>query len=76
MEIQTKFSLGDKVWLMWSNSAIQREVSRIYVFINDEEQYESYGLKFTDDEEFVNVCDVNHEAEDLFRTKQELLDSL
>lgn len=76
MEIKTKYSLGDKVWLMWYNRAIQREISRIYVFINNQEKCETYGLMLEDDEDDVHISEIEHEPEDLFPTKQELLNSL
>ena len=76
MEIKTKYNLGDKVWLMWANRAIQREISRIYVCINYKEKYETYGLMLEDDEDDVDISEIEHEPEDLFPTKQELLDSL
>lgn len=75
MKIETKFNIGDKVWLMWGNKAIQREIRSLYIQIDSEEQYEAYNLSVQEEDDNV-LNDCLFELDEIFRTKQELLDSL
>ena len=75
MKIETKYSLGQEVWMMWKNKAICRKITNIYISKDADEQYEAYQLECIeeDDEKYLGV---DFELDELFRTKKELLDSL
>lgn len=75
MKIETKYSLGQEVWMMWQNRAICRKIDNIYISKSVDEQYEAYQLECIkeDDEKYLGV---DFELDELFPTKEELLKSL
>ena len=75
MTIETKFSIGDMVWFMWCNKAIQREIASVDVRVDGEEQYETYEIVGLEDDDDA-LYDCSFELDDIYQTKQELLDSL
>ncbi len=74
MKIETKYGIGQEVWLMYNNSAIHRKVKRVHVSADEAGQYETYDLEQVDDCE--SCFDYSWEASRLFPTKEELLKSL
>lgn len=75
MKIETRYSLGQEVWLMWQNRAICRKIDNIYISKDAKEQYESYELECVEegDDKYFGV---GFELDELFPTKEELLKSL
>lgn len=72
MIITTKHNIGDEVWLIRDNKAISDTINRIeFTAYHDNSKGLSYTL----------TCKVNgnwqyYKEEDLFSTKQELIDNL
>lgn len=75
MKIETKYDIGQEVWLMWENKAINRKVTNIYISKDANEQYEAYQLECVEegDDKYVGI---DFELDELFPTKEELLKSL
>ena len=69
MTIDTKFEIGDKVFLILDNKVAEREITgvKVTVYPDEDNSYESYVL---------NYEDVNYPAVRLFKSKKELLKSL
>ena len=71
MIIETKFNIGQEVWCLFDHSVAQGEISEISIDVDDDGKYidMSYFIKSA----MVNgwICEKY-----IFRTKQELLDSL
>lgn len=74
MKIETKYDIGQEVWLMWDNLAIHRKVKRVHVSVDEAGQYETYDLEQVDDCE--SCFDYSWEISRIFPTKEELLESL
>ena len=74
MKIESKFDLGQEVWLMWDNKAIQRKIVSVEVEVRqDDGQYEFYCIAALEKDE---GFDIPFELKELFETKEELLKSL
>lgn len=68
MTIDTKFEIGDKVFLILDNKVVEKEITGVKLNVYSEDKiYESY---------FLNYEDVNYPAVSLFKSKKELLKSL
>ena len=68
MTIDTKFEIGDKVFLILDNKVVEKEITGVKITVYPEDKsYESYVL---------NYEDVNYPAVRLFKSKKELLKSL
>ena len=70
-EVQTKYYLGDRVWLISGNKAVEKIVTQFDIIV--EGTYDHPEIKVT--------YELNHESTDidenkLFTTKAELLKSL
>ncbi len=72
MTITTKFNVGDKVWLIENNSAIQKTINKVFTESGLKYTSKGYKLNFTLKEQGENV----YPEEELFSTKEELLASL
>lgn len=66
MEIETKYNIGDKVWLICGNKAVEEIITRIDVAINDHKEI-TYQL---------NYESIDFDECRLFDSKEELLKSL
>lgn len=71
MKIETKFNIGDKVWLMWNNKAVQSKVKEIFIGVEQKRISEGYALEYRISEYHRALT-----SEELFPTKEELLKSL
>ena len=68
MTIDTKFEIGDKVFLILDNKVVEKEITGVKLLAYQQDKsYESYVL---------NYEDVNYPAIRLFKSKKELLKSL
>ena len=67
MEIETKYNIGDKVWLISGNKAVEKMITQFDVIINGPRPKITYQLNYesTDVDEYR-----------LFKSKEELLKSL
>lgn len=73
MKIETKFSLGDEVWFMRYNKIKSGHICELSVKYFSPNWYsESYKIK----ELSSNMNSPSFNAQDLFATKQELMESL
>ena len=71
MTIETKYNIGDEVWISYVLSQLRCVVKSIIVTENEQIRY----ILVTQDFGFDNFQTGAYER-DVFRTKQELLDSL
>lgn len=68
MTIDTKFEIGDKVFLILDNKVVEKEITGVKLLAYQEDKYcETYVL---------NYEDVGYPAVRLFKSKKELLKSL
>jgi hypothetical protein len=68
MTIDTKFEIGDKVFLILDNKVVEKEITGVKLLAYQQDQYcETYVL---------NYEDVGYPAVRLFKSKKELLKSL
>lgn len=76
MKIETKFNIGDWVWYMRSKSLANTKVNEIKIMVDRDGKIEieyAVVLRYEDS----NMTEWNYEnEEDVFATKQELIDSL
>lgn len=75
MKIETKYSLGQEVWMMWKNKAICRKITNIYISKDADEQYEAYRLECIEEDD-ENILEWILSLMNFFEPKKELLDSL
>ena len=70
MTIETKFSIGDRVWLIGNHALLQGKITKISL---DVEEDNKINLSY-----FVQTIKFNGwiDSEYVYQTKQELLDSL
>ena len=71
MKIETKYNIGDKVWLMWNNKAVQSTVKEIFIEVKQKRISEEYAL-----EDRISEYHRALTSGELFPTKEELLKSL
>jgi hypothetical protein len=78
MIIETKFDIGDTAWMMKSNQCIEVEIKSFSIVGEPSGLYNSviphidYSARYEqDDDVWYNLS-----GNDLFKTKQELIDSL
>ena len=68
MKAMTKYSIGDRVWLISDNHAVRSDVTRVIISFDSPESCKvEYSLHYRDTE---------IPEEQLFSTKEELLKSL
>ena len=67
MEEKTKFNINETVWVVSDNKVIQRRITGIEISIEDSDQ-----PKITYD----TIGGVKYSEQDVFKTKQELIDLL
>ena len=67
MEIQTKFNSNDTVWVVVDNKVTQRRITGIEISVEDPTL-----PKIT----YATIGDIKYPEQDVFKTKQELIDSL
>lgn len=72
MKIETKYNIGDKVWLIAKNEIVQLEIQSVSPYYCRSFQYIKYGFGRSN---YTNLFDL-FEEEKLFPTKEELLKSL
>ena len=70
MTIETKFNIGDRVWLIGNHALLQGKITKLSL---DVEEGNKINLSY-----FVQTIKFNGwiDSEYVFRTKQELLESL
>jgi len=79
MQIETKFDIGDTVFFIEENKVQQATIKRISINVNESNSQFGYGYKpdarirYSTDSS--NLSKYKNE-EQLFKTKQDLLDSL
>ena len=66
-KVKTKYDIGDKVWLIYENKAVERIITQVQIIVNAQKAKVTYQL--------------NHETTDydeykLYTSKEELLKSL
>lgn len=67
MEVESKFSIGDKVWCIYSNKVLCQDVTGVGILLlENAEPSIKYTLHF----------DHDYEEKDVYATKEELLKSL
>ena len=72
MTIETKYNIGDEVWGEWYIDAVKFKVKGIGVIVDEGDTQILYDLVGVDDVlEVASLCE-----EDIFQTKEELLNSL
>ena len=72
MTIETKFNIGDEVWYMENNKVCCDTISAIHLHVYEYDRIFNYSFGLTDcTKPYIQV-----DESKLFRTKQELLDSL
>ena len=67
MEVQTKFNINDTVWVVADNKVTQRRITGIEISVEDPAL-----PKIT----YTTISDIKYPEQDVFKTKQELIDSL
>lgn len=67
MTINTKFNIGDKVWLIDRGHAVQKTITAVRIGIHEDGTYIRYVFTSRDDSQV---------EEKVFATKQELIESL
>ena len=67
MEVQTKFNINDTVWVVADNKVTQRRITGIEISVED-----SALPKIT----YTTIGGIKYPEQDVFKTKQELIDSL
>ena len=67
MEVQTKFNINDTVWVVADNKVTQRRITNIKISVEDPAL-----PKIT----YTTIGDIKYPEQDVFKTKQELIDSL
>lgn len=67
MEVQTKFNINDTVLVVCDNKVIQRRITGIEISVED-----SALPKIT----YATIGDIKYPEQDVFKTKQELIDLL
>ena len=67
MEVQTKFNINDTVWVVADNKVTQRRITGVEISVED-----SALPKIT----YTTIGDIEYPEQDVFKTKQELIDSL
>ena len=67
MEVQTKFNINDTVWVVVDNKVTQRRITGIEISVEDPSL-----PKIT----YATISDIKYPEQDVFKTKQELIDSL
>ena len=66
-EVQTKYYIGDRVWLISNNKAIEKIITQFDVVVSDN------GIKITYE---LNYESIDIDESKLFTSKEELLKSL
>ncbi len=68
METNTKYDIGDMVWLITRNKAVKLQITRLIISAEEPDNWEvKYALQYGDTE---------YPENQLFKTKEELLESL
>lgn len=67
MEVQTKFNINDTVWVVVDNKVTQRRITGVEICVED-----SALPKIT----YTTIGDIKYPEQDVFKTKQELIDLL
>ena len=77
MKIETKFEIGQKVWIMLDNRVQQKEIVGIITYIGKTKStsHGSSSLYHFKNQSFSSEV-FNRTEDEIFSTKQELLDSL
>lgn len=75
MDIKTKFSVGDRVWLMKNNKPTEMIVSAIEIFAKTDAQLITYnGWDSSDRKTWIDHSQISEGC--LYSSKEELLKSL
>ena len=67
MEVQTKFNINDTVWVVADNKVTQRRITGVEISVEDP------ALPTIT---YTTIGDIKYPEQDVFKTKQELIDSL
>ena len=67
MEVQTKFNINDTVWVVADNKVTQRCISGIEISVEKTSKPEIT---------YVIIGDIKYPEQDVYKRKQELIDSL
>ena len=67
MEVQTKFNINDTVWVVVDNKVTQRRITGIEISVENPSKPEII---------YATIGDIKYPEQDVFKTKQELIDSL
>ncbi len=67
MEVQTKFNINDTIWVVADNKVVQRNITGVEITVVDPSKPEIT---------YATIGDVKYPEQDVFKTKQELIDSL
>jgi hypothetical protein len=67
MEVQTKFNVNDTIWVVADNKVVQRKIIGVEITVVDSSKPEII---------YATVGDIKYPEQDVFKTKQELIDSL
>ena len=67
MEIVTKYSIGDQIWRIYNNRVVTEKVTGVFISIKET----SIDITYT-----FNGSDVKYNEMEIFKTKDELINSL
>lgn len=67
MEVHTKFNINDTVWVVCDNKVVQKHITGIEISVED-----SAVPKIT----YTTIGDIKYPEQDVFKTKQKLIDLL
>lgn len=67
MEVQTKFNINDTVWVVSDNKVVQRKITGVEITVVDPSKPEII---------YATIGDIKYPEQDVFKTKQEIIDSL
>ena len=76
MIIETKYNIGDEVWLMWYNKPIQTQVKQVKTLTKEVSKFCIKTFKETTIEYIIEMDSALMSEDRLFPTKEELLKSL
>ena len=69
MTIETKYNIGDKVWILEDGKVYEREIYGVTVYHCRHQQYDQQSYSFV-------LHGTNYHKSDLYPTKADLLNSL
>lgn len=78
MKLETKFDIGDTAWMMYHSQVIEVEILKLFISSHEQGEYKYIVPKIDYTVRYKQADDNWHNIpeSELFKTKQELLDSL